>query len=424
MTNQVIAMPDQSNSIATTETIYDGRRVTGAFAVNKDRMRDTDWSMSKQWAERPDDERFETFSDLLKAAKRWADISSENPVTIGRIEVSDNMEILLPNKNREEILVDPTHLAFTQLCQTANGIPAYWLRKLPVARAARILRESLGDLDQSKEISAYVADGGYGERTLRSLVFNETTRITNHELLLALQPFLGDLSASNPMEWKTPGRLNWGTMEHNPFDMHDQVSLFMGPEDMQCFVCKDANPIEIGKTRLGKPDIFFPGLMWGNSEVKNMSTWFTGMMLQGVCCNLSLRGVMGKKTHRINHTKNNSIRLSSQRSEIFDSVDEVDSFVKQVRYLKGMAIQAVHNSRQQTDKEEARIKAVQQVFLRHIGVQESKDILKIGFQANQHPVETMWDLHEAITETAKRKHIQEERREYEFAAYTILARAA
>lgn len=434
MTNNNPAIIDATYDVVSTkvndavksmnEPVYDGRRVKGAYKVNADRMGDVDWSMSKQWATRPDDETFATFAELLTAAEHWEKISRDNTVNIHNIIVSDDMEIIIPNHDNQYIPVDPTHLAFTQLCAAAETpIPANYLRKLPAKRAARILREGLADLDPNTKITAYTADGGEGDiRELRSLAFSPETRITNASLLRALRPLLGDLTADNPMLWKTPGKINWDMMEHNPFDMDGQNSLFMGPEDMQCFVCQDLNPIEIGKTRRGLPDIFFPGLMFGASEVKSQSTWFTGMMLQGVCCNLSLRGVMGKKTHRINHTTGGKLRIARQSDDIFDSVQETSSFIKQVTGMKAERIKAITDSRRQEDKDEARMMFLQRLFSRAIGKAETQKIMEIGFSANQHPIETVFDAHEALTESAKKIHIQEKRREYEFAAYSLLAK--
>jgi hypothetical protein len=426
MTNNNPAIIDAKfDVVADTKPVYDGRRVSGAYKVNPDRMGDVDWSMSKQWATRPDDETFSSFDELLNAAEHWESISHDNTVNIHNIVVSDSMEIIIPNHRGEYIPVDPTHLAFTQLCAAAETpIPANYLRKLPDAkRAARILREGLKDLAPDAKITAYTADGGEGDiRELRSLAFTPETRTTNAQLLRALRPLLGDLTANNPLKWKTPGKINWGTMEHNPYDMDAQNSLFMGPEDMQCFVCQDGHPIEIGKTRRGLPDIFFPGLMFGGSEVKSQSTWFTGMMLQGVCCNLSLRGVMGKKTHRINHTKNGNLRINRQSDEIFDSALEISSFIKQVTGMKNERIKAITDSKKNDDKDEARMHFLQRLFVRAIGKGETQKIMQIGFNANQHPIETVFDAHEALTEAAKTIRIQEKRREYEFAAYSLLAK--
>ncbi len=416
---------DAKRSMAQSEPIYDGRRVNGSYKVNPDRMGDVDWSMSKQWMTRPDDETFGTFAELLEAAEHWERISHDNTVNIHQIVVSDNMEIIIPNREGKYIPVDPTHLAFTQLCAAAETpIPANYLRKLPdTARAARILREGLKDAAPDAKITAYTADGGEGDiRELRSLAFTPETRTTNAALLRALRPLLGDLTIHNPLEWKTPGEINWDKLEHNPLNTENQKSLFLGPEDMQCFVCKDLNPVEIGKTRLGLPDIFFPGLMFGGSEVKSQSTWFTGMMLQGVCCNLSLRGVMGKKTHRINHTKNGNLRINRQSDEIFDSALDVSTFIKQVVGMKNERIKAITDSKKNDDKDEARMHFLQRLFIRPIGKGETQKIMQIGFNANQHPIETVFDAHEALTEAAKTIRIQEKRREYEFAAYSLLAK--
>lgn len=428
-----------ATDIVISAPVFDGRRVSGAYAVDAEKVhKNVDFTMTREWATRRDDERFHTFAELKKAAEHWERISYENPIKLGQIIVTDAMEIIVPTRGGEYKPLDPTHLAFSQLCEIPSPtVPASYLRALgasgephKVKRAAEILREALKDRGHDTPLSPYVAHEE-GEHTLRSLVFNENTRITNGQILRWLEPIIGDLTASNPLRWKTPGMLDWsseddGSILHNPYNMEDQDSLFMGAEDMCLFFCQDANPIEIGKTRRGLPDVYFPGCILTTSEVKHAAIHLIFAMIRGVCCNLSLRGVEGKKSYQIRHTANGGARFMRTIESRVDESLHPGRFIAQIQAMKDHRIDAICGVRSASDREEATVKFISNQFYGADALSKSRalEIVKAGFAAEQHPIETVYDGFNAITEYAKGIRIQEKRRPYEFAAMGMLNAAA
>jgi hypothetical protein len=412
-----IRLPDYSNNTPR----FDGSRVTGAYAVDADQMKNVDWTMTKQWATRAPDERFKTLDDLYARALYFEKNSSENRINVQGIEVTPDMQIFLPYQSGGSILTSPTHLAFQQLCALANpSIPSEFAVSLSLAahskEVAYLLRNGLLR-STAKNISAYTMPEK-GVNVLRSCMYNEETRLTIAQIIRQLQPIIGNLTGLDGSDWKTPGKLNWSTIEHNPFDMEGQISLFCSDRDMTIFFCKDANPIEAGKTRRGLPDVYFPGAIVTASETQQMAIHLTLMMLRGVCCNMSLRGVEGKRSLQIKHSGNSELRLSRGIDRTLDAPVDSAKFVKQIMHIKQERIPLLGAK----DSAEERDETVVRFLRSHVGLTKkvSEFVISASMHHEQHPVETVYDAYNGITQYAQTCKNYSDRNGLEYAASKLL----
>jgi hypothetical protein len=414
-----IRLPDYSNTNVSHAPKFDGSRVTGAYAVDADKMGNVDFTMTKQWATRAPDERFNSLDDLYTKALCYEENSRENLIDVNSVEVTPSMDLLLPYLTGGQITTTPTHLAFQQLCALANpSIPCDYVVNLALVGAtgevATALRNGLRR-SAAKKISAYTMPEN-GVNILRSCMYNEDTRLTLAQIIRQLQRAVGNLTGLDGSDWKTPGKLNWSTIEHNPFDMAGQQSLFMSDRDMTLFFCKDANPLEAGKTRRGLPDVYFPGAIISASETQQMAIHITLMMLRGVCCNLSLRGVEGKRSLQIKHKGNATLRLE-RGFDVLDSPQDGAKFVRQILSIKEERIPLLSYRDSHADQDETRVQ-----FLRKIGftIKASEAIMSASMKHEQHPLETIYDVYQGITQHAQSLPNYSDRNAMEYAATKLL----
>jgi len=413
-----ICLPDHSN----TAPKFDGSRVTGAYNIDRDKMSQVDMTMSKQWAARPEDERFTTLDEMLAKAEYFERNSRENPVDVTKIHVSPTMDIILPHKSGfGETQLIPTNLAFGQLCSIAAPvIPQNFAMQLPVGRAADMLSWGLAR-SGAKNVSAYTFEDS-GASLLRSCLYNESTRVTIAEILRALRPVVGNLTGMDGSNWKTPGKLDWGRYQHNPWNMEGQESLFMSDRDACLFFCQDANPIECGVTRRGLPDVYFPGVIIMASETICMSIRITRMMLRAVCRNLSLRGVQDQKTTMVKHKGNSLLRLARALGNVADANVNALTFKRQIMEMKATRIPLLGMNDSAEDKDEARQRFL--VNRLRLGKKVSLTIMETSLRHEGHPIDTLADAHNAITQHAQTCKNYDARAEFEFTARKLLPKAA
>src|SRR5512137_2449416 len=93
-----------------------------------------DSTVSRQWASRPDDQRFLTMPELAAHVHRRRELSAQKDVALEHITVTaQDGEMLIVN-NSKGGMASTTNWSFGQVCSLA-GAPASYLRKLPAAVA-------------------------------------------------------------------------------------------------------------------------------------------------------------------------------------------------------------------------------------------------------------------------------------------------
>lgn len=160
------------------------------------------YEASQQWANRPDDQRFESLESMYKACKYYADSAiTAAGVPVGSLRVeADNGDIKLVGK--QNIPAKLTHFSFGQLARVASAPPGY-LRTLPATLAAQNLNHGLkqagqddgGQNDGQKLQLLFHKNGSLVTRAITSEMYD---RVWNHELVAKV------MTSLVPEGWRAP----------------------------------------------------------------------------------------------------------------------------------------------------------------------------------------------------------------------------
>lgn len=224
---------------------------------------------SKQWATRPDDERFTTLEDLhaatvaLEAAQRES--TNVNPATL-RTDV-DGSDVVLVGKGNVPARL--THWAFGQLAARV-GAPASYLRDLPASLAVQNLNHGLATRAQDAAAGALAMLVHVGERfTINALTSTRYERIWNREVterILGLKSQGWDVAKPD---------LRLGAQ----FD-DGRRPLYASDHDIFAFVCSQNTVSEPGN-----PDGLLRGVIVENSTVGASKLRLTRFLYRGMCGN-------------------------------------------------------------------------------------------------------------------------------------------
>lgn len=242
---------------------------------------------SRQWAERPDDERFSTLKELFDAtiAYRQKAVEATVPRQSLRVEGSNGEVLLVGEKEKARI----SHWAFSQLSNKASA-PADYLRKLPTELAVTNLNHGLEQISEEKQAQLmFHRNGGLLLRSLTSEIY---TRIWNHEIasrLLKLgedwrvppaRPARQGQAGSRPATEADVLGASAFELSISIGDLIAPAGLYASDHDMFVFMVNEANRIEDG-TPGGLSRGFF---VW-NSEVGGVSFGVMCFLYQHVCGN-------------------------------------------------------------------------------------------------------------------------------------------
>lgn len=264
---------------------------------------------SRQWATRPDDERFASVQEMhdFASAVRAAATTKVAADRSLRFRSEGDDVVLVGSSGRQAHLTD---YAFRQACSFA-GAPAAYLSTLPSDLAAQALDLSFQRRAQGKDKQLLFHQNGH--LTLRAMTSDSYARIWNAEVtevLLRLQDVGWVVPPARPSpESKTGIRratledvaaLEWisggGGAKVNVGDEIAPAGLYASQHDCFAFMIDPTRRIDDGS-----PGGLCRGLMLGNSEVGQAALEITGFYMRGVCGNHICWGASGVKTARIIH---------------------------------------------------------------------------------------------------------------------------
>jgi hypothetical protein len=245
------------------------------------------YSASKQWATRPEDERFNSLAEMYEATKRYASESKTATVrwTDLRVEHSQDENLRIVGKAGVPAVL--TNYAFGQIAARV-GAPASYLRQLPATLAAQNLNHGLkGKVDGADASLLFHKNG---DLVLRAATTDEYSRIWNYEVIARLQ----DVSSRHGL---IPGQqtFSWSGDKFVPSDT-DRKALYASDHDMFAFLMsQDATILDpTGKT-------LRRGIITVNSEVGDKSLSVMGFYFRDVCCNHIIWGAEQIAEVRMTH---------------------------------------------------------------------------------------------------------------------------
>ena len=374
------------------------------------------YQASKQWMERPNDERFWTLEEMKTACENYkksaveSNVKSENL----RVEVVDN-DIRLTGKSNT--LARLTHWAFGQLSRLVKA-PADYLRNLPATLSVQNLNHGLKKLG-SKDLNLMFHQNG--SLILRSALTDRYERLWNTDVVSRIIPF-------QESGWRTPparpARNNQpGTRIATEQDVIKSATadigikvgdtiapagLYASDHDMFAFLVDDSHPIDSGS---GKP--MFRGFFVWNSEVGAASLGITTFLYDSVCGNHIVWGASNVKEIRLKHIGEIDMRYRTKFSIELKKYSESSA-----GEIETMIVRARKKEIAKTKDE-----VLDLLFGKHI---TSRKNLELGYElAEQHQrvngnPNTVWGMVSGLTRLSQETNYADERNNLDRCASKVL----
>ena len=259
---------------------------------------------SRQWASRPDDQRFLTLEDLKESVHQrreesWTLVSPAQNLRCTVDERDKHLRIKAFDVTAgEERWLTPTHWSFGQLSQYASA-PAAYLRTLPDELAAINLQWGLEHNPIRQD--ALVLGQSNGAEMLRSMTSTSYGRIWDEQVVEAVERVNADGT------WQVPAsRAGVNTKR--------ATTLYASDRDVFIFLVDPDHDIEVGG------DVLHRGFYTWNSEVGSAVFGLTTFLYRYVCDNRIIWGATDVQELRIRHTGGAPDRFAYEGQEYLTAV--------------------------------------------------------------------------------------------------------
>ena len=351
---------------------------------------------SKQWATRPDDERFVSLTELNAhcQAIKFASKATVVPSRAIRCEplVGDNSGLMVAGPNGGQVAL--THWSFGQLAQRVAA-PAGYLRSLPAPMAADCINYGLYHRDV-EDIGVLLYKNG-GPAQMRAVTGPAYGRIWNSTVTQALVDRFGDGITG---DFRVPGEFG----KHVDVT-RENTTLYASDRDMFVFLADEQHRIEIPNRRNGESGSLARGFFVWNSEVGSSTLGISTFLFDYVCCNRIVWGATQYKEVRIRHTASGAMRW----------IDEVAPAIEQyANSSTASVVQAIEGARK------ARLDNVDDFLAKRFSRSQVASIKAAHLDDEQRPIETLWDVATGVTAYARNIQFQDARVDLEREAGKIL----
>lgn len=259
----------------------------------------------KQWANRPEDERFTSIRALYDATKVYHDSARERDnVSLSTLRVENvNGDVQLVG--RGGVPATLTHWSFGQLAARVSA-PASYLRTLPATLAAQNLNHGLAarvnaDANQTASLLFHVNNND--TFALRAITSDRYSRIWNYEVAERLL----DLEAQG-----------WGPAKPDIRVQDDRLPLYASDHDMFAFLRAESSVIR----EEGNPSGLHRGFIVKNSEVGASTLLLLRFLYREMCGNHIIWGAEQVTELSLRHVGNVRDRFSLWDTEIRNYLDK------------------------------------------------------------------------------------------------------
>lgn len=354
---------------------------------------------SRQWATRPDDERFTSLPDLYARVGRQRDLSNGTVVSSRKIEVQPD-----PNDPLKGIQISgpnggsatPTHWSFGQLA-SLSGAPASYLRKLPAPLVSDCMNYGFRFDRDVADVGVLLTREDKGTE-LRAATGPNYGRIWNADIVQALMNRFGD---GRTGDFRVPGEFG------KQVDVtKDNTTIYGSDRDIFVFLADEEHRIEVQNRRNGQPGSLARGFFVWNSEVGSQSIGAAFFLFDYVCMNRIVWGVQEFKEIRLRHTASAPDRWLEEITPVL------------VEYSNASAAPI-----EQTVKaaQEKKIADDLDAFLAKRFTKSQATAIKAAHEREEgRPIESLWDVSTGITEYAKTVKYQDARVDIERQAGKVL----
>lgn len=324
---------------------------------------------SRQWRERPADQRYQTLDELSAAVTARRDVARGLTTTTESIQISPDLQLLLPGESNP---AEMTAWSFGQVAASV-GAPARYLRTLPDPIAQQALSYGLQHRDDTREESKLYLIPNADETALELRAATAPTygRIFDAEVVAVAQDMVRASGGAfdNPLEWG--GR---------------KAGLYASDRDVFMFLVDGGSIVDGGSER----DQLNRGIFLWNSEVGAATFGFQTFFFRAVCGNHLIWGAENVKALKIRHTSGAPARFVN---EVFPALQE---YIRQSTGAYEDAIQRAKKYRMPITEKE------QQEFLEKQGFTkaETKRALALA-AAEEGSTGSLWDVIQGFTAAAR-----------------------
>jgi hypothetical protein len=357
---------------------------------------------SRQWATRPNDERFISLLDLQSHVDQAYSNSRATVVPTRAIKaapvagIDGGLAFLGP----DGATVTPTHWAFGQVAQRA-GAPAGYLRTLPAPIAADALNYGLATREV-EDVGVLLRKNGV--TTLAAMTGPAYGRVWNRDIVKGLVDRFGDGVTGH---FRVPGEFG-KRVEITKAN----TTLYASDRDLFVFLADEDRRIEIPNRRDGKSGSLARGFFVWNSEVGKTTFGVKSFLFDYACCNRIVWGAEDVKEFKIRHTS------QAPRRWIEEVAPAIEMYAKSSTANIVAAIEAAQA------KKIGDADAVTKLLAERFTKSQVAAIQAAHLADEGRPIETLWDATTGVTAFARSVPFMDERVEIETAGGDLLNLAA
>lgn len=251
---------------------------------------------SRQWATRPQDQRFQTLQALFDAVngRRMRSRSTDIPLDSITAGVHANGQDIVLNHGIKSVL--PTHWSFGQLSGWIHA-PADYLRRLPAKLAVENINHGISKAEKdSLKFMSVVAPDASDMNTLQAVTSTTYGRVWDADVVKSAMQIVD----------KTGGKF-YNPLAYSPFTGHAEPSgLYASDRDCFIFMIDGGSLLDAGpRAQLNRG--FF---MW-NSETGSRTVGIMTFLFNVVCGNHIVWDAQDIKELRIRHSANGPYRFAT-----------------------------------------------------------------------------------------------------------------
>jgi len=361
---------------------------------------------SRQWMTRPADERFLDLDLMLADQLARRERSKEKVISSRQLEAvalddgKQMAELVIRDKETGEDAA-PSHWAFNQLAELAQAPPRY-LRTLPtpivqdcINWGLRFNREikDVGVMTRSPversnvETTDAPMSAADQYATLMAATGPGYGRVWNYEIVENVRRVFGN---GRDGTFVIPGEFG----KDVPITERN-TTLYAGDRDCFIFLADEKNKIEVPNRRNGEPGYLSRGFFVWNSEVGSTSLGVAMFLFDYACLNRMVWGTLDYQEIRIRHT-------ASAPDKFIDEV--APALIALHDRPAGPILKAIENARAAKIEDDVNEWLAKRYSKRSAALYQALHMEEEG-----RPIETLYDVSNAITAYARGTNYQSDR---------------
>ena len=290
------------------------------------------YDASRQWAFRPDDQRFLDMPSLTKAVNDRRDRSKEytsfkvSDLKVDYVKEGPMAGALYPVQwGQSPVLF--TNWSFNQYNSLVGGPNIAWLRDMPPPVATMALDASLqyrGRVAPQGEAKLYLTppEKGAPHGDMRAITSTSYGRIYDAQVVAAVNHINQD------NRWHVPLKA------YNGVNSKRATTLYASDRDVYIFLVDEKHPIEING------EIYFKGFFCWNSEVGSATFGIKTFLYRYICCNRIVWDAVAVRELSIRHTNRAPDRFVQEAAPLLATYAESEtrSLQEKVTEVKGVTV--------------------------------------------------------------------------------------